>query len=302
VPDTVAAPAALRVAAADGFGLAATWYESAASAPPGRQGGLVLVVPATGVRRRLYDPLATFLAAQGFDVLTWDWRGTGESRPHTLRGFRATMTDWATLDLGGVLAWAARRTDGGRLLAIGHSFGGQVLGFTSGEAAEAAGLAGDRGAPVAAAVTVAAQSGYWRLWPRPRRYSLALLWYVGMPALTTLCGFFPSSRLGLGEDLPAGVARQWARWCRSPRYLGDYGGHARFTAPILALSFADDTFASRRAVEALHREYRAAPVEHRHLSPGELGVRSVGHFGLFKPGVPALWQAMAGWLRHPGSG
>lgn len=285
----------LRIPAGDGFELAATCYSADASALASR--GLVLVVPATGVPRRLYHPLATFLAAQGFDALTWDWRGTGESRPSTLRGFQATMTDWATLDFGGVLAWTAGPAHGRRLLAIGHSFGGQVLGLASAAAATEGGP--DRGTPFAAAVTVAAQSGYWGHWPRPQRYLYALLWYLGMPALTTLCGYFPSSRLGLGEDLPAGVARQWARWCRSPAYMGDYSGHARFKAPILALSFADDSFASRDAVEALHREYRATSVEHRHVSPVELGVPRIGHFGFFKPGVPALWQQVADWLASP---
>jgi hypothetical protein len=109
----VASPTALRIAAADGLELAATSYAGEA----GASRGLVLLVPATGVRRRLYHPLAGFLAECGFDALTWDWRGTGESRPCRLRGFHATMTDWATLDLGGVLAWAAGRARGPLLAA-----------------------------------------------------------------------------------------------------------------------------------------------------------------------------------------
>jgi predicted alpha/beta hydrolase len=120
-----------------------------------------------------------------------------------------------------------------------------------------------------------------------------------MPVLTSLCGYFPSHRLGLGEDLPAGVAREWARWCRSPAYMDDYLGHAAFTSPMLALSFADDSFAPRRAVEALHRQYRAAAIEHRHVAPSDYGATRIGHFGFFKPGIPGLWKETTDWLARP---
>jgi predicted alpha/beta hydrolase len=274
----------LRLAARDGFALGATLYEAAAAT--GEPRPLALIAPATGVLRRLYQPFASFLAGAGFDVLTWDWRGTGDSRPPSLRGFAATMTDWAALDFAGALDWAAAHAGERPLLAVGHSFGGQALGL----------VADDAPASLAAAVTVAAQSGYWGRWPSPQRYYYAGIWYLLVPALTALYGYFPSRLLGFGEDLPAGVARQWARWCRSPGYLGDWRGHERFAAPILALGFADDPYAPRAAVDELHRHYAAAAVERRQLAPHELGVRRIGHFGFFKPGVPALWREVAGWM------
>jgi predicted alpha/beta hydrolase len=157
-------------------------------------------------------------------------------------------------------------------------------------------VAGDGGDALTAAVTVAAQSGYWGRWPSPKRYYYAGVWYVLIPALTALCGYFPSRLLGLGEDLPAGVARQWARWCRSRDYLGDWRGHERFAAPILALSFADDPYAPAAAVDALHEHYAAAPVERRHLRPQEVGATRIGHFGFFKPGVPELWREVSRWM------
>ena len=269
-----------RIAAADGLPLGASVYPPAAE-PVGR----VLVVPATGVARRLYDPFARHLAAAGFEVVTWDWRGTGDSRPASLRGFPASLRDWARVDLAGVIAWARERRPALPLLAVGHSFGGQSLGL----APEARHLAG--------AVTVAAQSGWWGHWPRPRRWVYALLWHVAMPGLSHLLGYFPSSRLGLGEDLPRGVALEWARWCRSPSYLGDWSGHRALAVPILALGFTDDAYAPAAAVDALHREYAAAAVERRQVSPADAGVRHIGHFGFFKPGLPALWDEVAAWLR-----
>lgn len=271
---------AVHLRAADGFLLGATEFR--ATAPIDRA---VLIVPATGVQRRLYRPFAEHLASRGFDVVTWDWRGTGESRPRSLRGFPASLTTWATQDLAGAIAWAAERYPAHRLLAVGHSFGGQAVGLAP-NAGRLAGL-----------VTVAAQSGYWGHWPAPRRWAHAALWYVGMPGLTALCGYFPARRLGAGEDLPAGVAGEWARWCRRPDYLGDYSGHRRFAQPLLALSFTDDPVAPPRAVEALHREYAAAALTRRAVAPGDVGATRLGHFGFFAPGrAPALWDEVATWL------
>ncbi len=43
--------------------------------------GAVIVNPATGVLARYYHRYARFLAGHGFDVLTYDYRGIGLSRP-----------------------------------------------------------------------------------------------------------------------------------------------------------------------------------------------------------------------------
>ncbi len=268
----------LTVPATDGFALAATWHGG------DRPSRVALLAPATGVRRRLYEEYARHLAQRGFGVLTWDWRGTGDSRPRSLRGFPATMRGWAECDFEGVLRWARERFTAAPLVAVGHSFGGQAIGLVP--SAEA----------LSAAVTVGAQSGYWGHWPPPRKYLYAALWHVVFPALTRAFGYFPSRLLRIGEDLPSGVALQWARWCRTPEYLGAWRGHAAFAAPILALSFSDDPYAPRAAVEALHLRYGRGDFQHRHFQPRDVGRERIGHFGFFRPGVESLWSETAQWL------
>jgi predicted alpha/beta hydrolase len=275
-------PADVTLRASDGIELAATLFEGDAT-----QGRALIIAPATGVRREFYAPLATFLSTAGFHVLTFDWRGIGGSRAGSLRGFDASMTLWGTRDLPAAIDYAATRWPNARLHALGHSFGGQSLG-----------LAPDA-RRLSSAVTVAAQSGYYGHWPRPSRYKYALLWRALMPGITRLAGYFPSRRMGLGEDLPAGVALEWARWCRTPDYLGDYSGHRRFVAPLLAYSFADDDYAPRGAVEWLHGKYGTKELEHRHLEPRALGAKRIGHFGFFRAGdaTAPLWRQTVEWLR-----
>jgi predicted alpha/beta hydrolase len=271
----------LTIPAADGFSLAATLFGDDSRAAE----RVVLIAPATGVKRRLYRPFAEFLAAEGFAVATWDWRGTGDSRPPSLRGFEATMRHWGERDLAGVIDWVTARYPNARLGAVGHSFGGQSVG-----------LAKNR-ERIRRLATIGAQSGYLGHWPRPQRYMYAALWYVAVPLATRLAGFFPARFFRLGEDLPSGVALQWALWCRSPAYLGEWSGHRSFAGPILSIGFMDDPFAPPGAVQALHARYGSKKQQHWLIAPEELGATKIGHFGFFRPGVtPTLWRDVADWL------
>jgi predicted alpha/beta hydrolase len=266
--------------ALDGYRLGASLFH-----PAGDARRVALMVPATGVPQRLYTAYARFLAQRGIATLTWDWRGIGRSRPGRLRGFHATMRDWATLDLGGALSHVARHFPQLPVTAVAHSFGAQAIGLSSGS---------ER---LHALVTVAGPSGYWGHFGRPEKYGYAALWYVGMPVLSRVLGYFPSRMFRFGEDLPRGVALEWARWCRSPEYLGTWEGHARFSAPLLALSFTDDRYAPPASTDALHDRYVRAPQTRRYIDPVEIGAQRIGHFGFFREGlVPALWHDTAEWL------
>lgn len=281
------AVAPLTLVTEDGFPLAATRYRARAALR-----GVVVVAPATGVRMRYYAAFAEFLASQGFEVLTWDWRGIGDSRHEAgWRDRRLTMRAWGERDLTAAIAWAARRDNGAPVLFVGHSFGGQALGLAPNA---------DR---VARAVLVTAQHGWLGHWPRRDRLGLRLLWQGVMPFLATTLGRFPSSWFGLGEDLPRGVAHDWAAWGRRREHLGSWGGHAALTLPLLVYSVSDDRFAPPRAVEALVRQYAQANVSLRSLRPAEFGVDALGHWAFFRAGVmTALWHEVATFLGEGDAG
>ncbi len=276
-------PRELTVRAADGVTLAATAWE-----PQREPRGGVLINSATGVLRAWYAPFAAFLASRGLLVLTYDYRGIGGSRPRSLVGHPARMRDWGQQDAEAALQWMLARTP--RVAVVGHSFGGQALGLMP-------------SAPrLRAALLVAAQSGWWGHWRGVRRVGLWALWHLAIPAACATFGFFPGRLLGAAQDLPAGVAREWARWGRLPRYVADdeggalAGGYARLACPLRACSFADDGFAPAEAVDGLLELYAAAEREHVHLHPRELG-RPIGHWGFFRErNREPLWLDAAGWL------
>lgn len=276
----------LRLHARDGFRLAASLYEPA---PDQDRDAAVLINSATAVPRGYYDAFARYLAGEGFSVLTYDYRGIGGSRPKSLRGFRARMLQWAEEDQVGMIDWIGGHLRPRHLLVVGHSVGGQMVGLAPNN---------DR---LDAFLGVAAQNGYFGHWPADQRFRIALRWYLAMPAASWIFGYLPGW-LGTKEDLPRGVAREWAAWCRRPGFV--FQGHEerrrgfqRFTKPVLAFGFEDDPYAPRQAVESLLREYRNAPVTHRHVHPQEVGATEIGHFGFFRERFRnTLWRESADWL------
>lgn len=271
----------IEIPTADGATLGASLFEP--KVDPRAQ---VIIHGATAVPHRYYRRFATFLAERGFRVLAYDYRGVGASGPTDLRSSTATMTEWAELDAPAAVARLVEERPDLPLLAVGHSFGGQV-----------ATLLECVPAPVGVA-HVGAQLGALRLHPLSRRIRYTASLGVVVPALTAAAGYLPRSA-GLGVALPSGVAREWASWCLSPDYYlsahPEYAPRlASYRGAIYSLGFTDDTFAPPRTVRALLRRHPSARVVHQLVAPRDLGVAELGHFGAFREAHRAtLWEAMA---------
>lgn len=247
----------------------------------------VLIHGATAVPSGFYRGYAEHLAQQGFRVLTYDYRGVGVSRELPVHADAVVMRDWID-DANAAQQWLHARAPGLPLLAIGHSFGGQI----------AATIEGGRRAD--AIVLVGAQGGWYGRFPQPARTRLWLSLRVVLPALVKTFGYLPAWT-GLGEDLPPGVALQWARWCRSPEYylseLPELAPRLRsFSGRVLALSFADDEIAPLANVQWLLDKHGSAVIDHVHLTPQEVGKKEIGHFGFFRRGASGLWPRVDAFL------
>jgi predicted alpha/beta hydrolase len=197
----VTSQAADRRIDAQGHTLAASVFEA-----PGSD-TVVLVNAATGVPRQFYKYFAAYFRDNGWTTVTYDYRGIGELAPPSLRGFTVRMRDWALIDIPEVIDWVSSEFRPRRLFAVGHSFGGQGIGLI------------ERPQRITAMVGVSAQSGYWGVQGGAEKYRARFAVTVLIPVLTRLFGYFPWSRFAAGEDLPAGVALEWARWCRDRNYL-----------------------------------------------------------------------------------
>jgi predicted alpha/beta hydrolase len=275
------------ITTADGGTIAALLYP--AEAPR----ATVLLHPATAVTQGYYEQFARWLAGLGLNVLTYDYRGTGASRaPGGLRACRVTMSGWMIDDVGAVTRWAARRFAGLPLLAVGHSVGGHAIALS------------DETTCLRAAVLVASHAGTSRL-IRGARERLRVRFVMRMlaPLLCALFGYMPGRRIGLGEDLPASVMRQWSRWTALPRYFFDdpwmeaEARMARQRLPLLVLGFDDDPWANPDAIGMLVAPLANAPVERRQIAARDAGVPAIGHMGFFRKRCAAvLWPQVGDWL------
>jgi predicted alpha/beta hydrolase len=288
----------ITLPATDGYPLAATLF-----LPRGAKRHAVLINSATAVPRRLYCGFAGYLARRGCAVLTYDYRGTGDSRrqaltgpnqPNSLVGFKASMSDWAAQDITAAVTWMRERYKTLPFAYVGHSFGGQALGLLP------------NNAKIERALLIAAQAGYWKLMTAPERYRVyALLNFVGRP-LTHVLGYMPG-KVGLGMDLPKDAFLQWTGWVMSPRYLFDDAGldalqnFPKYQGALRALCMSDDPWATRPAVELLCSGFTSIEPEIITVTPAGAGAARIGHMGFFKPEHrDTLWRGAAEWLEAGG--
>jgi predicted alpha/beta hydrolase len=277
----------VELQALDGRPLGAQFYDAPGHSRPRRA---ALIHCGAGIPAVRYRRFAAFLAESGVPTLTYDYRGIGWSRPPSLRGFAATAEDWAEYDCAGAIAWLRERFPAAHLVGIAHSVGALLHG--------GAHNAGEQGA----LALICPHTGYYGDYRALYRLPMAALWHGVMPVLTRLCGYFPASRLGLGEDIPAGLAMQWAAR-RSPELRPAGSGAAEersrrllercaaLERPALVVSVSDDAFATPAAAQRLLSYYpRVSAHEHFVVTPASASMRRVGHFGFFRrEAAAALW-------------
>ena len=292
LPDTTPGKP-FKETASDGFILGGfTWrHPSRDAARP-----VVIINAATSVRCRHYSRFADYLFARGFDVITYDYRGIGESRPASLKGLQASWTDWGALDFEAMLKRAQREFPRQPIDVVGHSFGGCAAGL------------GASGHLIRRLVTVGAQFAYWRDYAPAHRWRMFGKWHVLMPLVTMLYGYFPGKRLGWLEDTPAGVVRDWslstARYEKRPsgRTISKTAGQLPFagvTAQTLAISISDDPYGTIPAIERLLRYSTGSLNTHLRIAPEDIGEEEVGHFAFFRSAYQAtLWPIALAWLQN----
>lgn len=279
----------ITLRAPDGVDLAARVYE-----PAGAARGSVVVGGAMGVRQDFYAGFAGWLAGQGWRVTTFDYRGSGDSAPADLRGYRADLFDW-TRDYEAAIDAAHAALPGAPLYLLGHSLGAQLPGLLANQH------------KVSGLLSIAAGSGYWRENAPQLKRIVPYFWFVLVPIATRLFGYFPGKKLRKVGDLPAGVILQWRKWCLHPRYsVGAEGeaarqAYARARFPVVALSISDDELMTLRGTHSLVSLYENAPTQVERIAPTDLQVRRIGHFGAFRsehetkmwPRIAARLQALA---------
>ncbi len=249
-----------------------------------------------GVPAARYARFARYIAANGYPFLTYDYRGIGASRPASLRTLHAGVEDWSEFDCGGAIAYLRSSYRAAELVGMAHSLGALLIG----------------GAPNVAEISrfvfIGAHTGYYKDYLRRYRLPMAVLWHGVMPIMTRAFGYFPARLLRLGEDIPAGIAMQWAAR-RSPDFRPEsardvdrartiIGRYAKVAGNVLVLEVADDAFATQAGTRRLLGIFSGLRASHLRVFPAEAGMKKIGHFGFFRRQAEnVLWPRLVRFLR-----
>ncbi|RJP82676.1 MAG: alpha/beta fold hydrolase [Desulfobacteraceae bacterium] len=252
---------------------------------------VVIICSALGVPQQFYSGFSIFLAEHGCTVVTFDYRGTGESKNIGLRGRDIMMQDWGQLDMDAVMDEAIQ-WGMGPIFLVGHSAGGQLFGLSP------------QSKHLKGVILAPASSANAGLYPFPTRFLFYLMWHLFIPLLAFKRDQFPARKIRLASmDAPSGVMKQWSKWAGNPDYLFsrdsglDTSRYAELHMPILAYGFSDDKYASEKAIRHLLSRFKSAEIQFHFMDVKQMGIGSVGHFGFFKEKMKtSLWQQTLKWL------
>jgi predicted alpha/beta hydrolase len=251
---------------------------------------IVIIMPAMGVNASFYTPFALSLVKRGLNVVTADLRGHGESsiRPDRTTDFgysKMVLYDWPC-----IIAQVKMLFPHSPAIILGHSLGGQlsILYLSENPAA------------IDRLIMVAAPSLFYKDWRFPR--SIALLFSTQIfHWIAKAFGNFPGRKIGIGGTEAVQLVGDWARVVRKGRYdminpSVDYESRMRMLQiPVLAISFADDGYAPKRAVDRLCQKMPHTSLTRWHFAPEDFGCKKLGHFWWINQSEP-LTERISRWL------
>jgi predicted alpha/beta hydrolase len=249
---------------------------------------VMVIAPTGGQLKEFYDPFARYCQDHGFAVISFDYRGMGESAGDNPKGYKASMHQWAVQDIDAVLLHAKKSFPLHEIIHVGHCIGGEIVGLAQ---------ASQYISRLVLINSALSCSRFWRWRDRFRvmgnRTIIRLInaWY----------GYFPLRRMGHMSNVPRGVIHEWANWCQHPNGLFDSypdNNYRKLQIPILSFSFADDWHCPPAAVQELLHHFTSATVEWQHYQPKDLGLSAIGHMGFFIPDKmkDKLWERVVDWM------
>ncbi|PWJ43014.1 alpha/beta hydrolase family protein [Sediminitomix flava] len=277
----------IRITCSDQFQLAGTLYK-----PQTNTKGAIMLAPATGIRRRFYNSFATFLAEQGFGVISFENRGIGDSINGSINSINASLVNWGVLDMRAVLEELKSQFPNQSYHLVGHSAGGQLVGLM------------ENASELKSMFSFASSSGSLSNMEYPFKFSALFFLNFFIPFSNLFFGKTNSQWVGMGEPLPKKVASQWSKWCNSKGYVeADFGKEIKnhhyntLSRPSMWLYATDDGIANHKNVNDMVRVFPKSETEIVALHPKELGIKTLGHMSFFSSKNKNLWKYALDWLK-----
>lgn len=269
----------VKIEAKDGYKLSAHLFE-----PENPNGKFLIVNSATGVRQQVYFNFANHLSKKGFTVLTYDYRGIGESKPKKMKGFVGSMRMWGSEDFAGISEYVFSKYSSFDVFCLGHSVGALIAGMNPDSL------------KIKKFVFIATQKAYVGNLDFKTKLLAYSAFSVFLPLSTNLLGYFPAHWFGLGETLPKGTAFDWQTLILNKKStnkllesIPDYS--KKLTQDVTILEIQDDSWVTRKGIESLMSEtYPNMNYRIRRILTSESQAGEIGHVNFFRSYNEKLWQ------------
>ncbi len=252
----------------------------------------IVFAPAVAVPQKFYFNIAQDLAQKGCNVFTFDYRGIGSSISQSIQSLKDHgYFSWAA-DFKAVSKFAKDEFPDNTQYMIGHSFGGNSIGFS------------DAYQYYDKYLTIASQFGYYKHFALKMQFLIYLNFKFFVPITTSILGYYPSNWFGLGSPLTTKTAKDWAIYLLHPDSMLHFTKMNKSThykdikESILLVSIDDDLFAPKKSVDILgERVYNNANVTRKHIKPADYNLKTIGHFDFFrKKNQDILWPIIYDWF------
>ena len=151
--------------------------------------GAVIIAPATGIKQGFYAQFASFLAEQGYGVITYDNRGIGASLTGKISKSIATLQCWGEQDQTAALEQLMINFPDTRYHLVGHSAGGQLIGLMA------------NSNKLSSVFNFACSSGRLKNMPVPHKLKAHFFMNFYIPLSNIIFGHTKSQWVGMGETI-----------------------------------------------------------------------------------------------------
>ena len=248
-------------------------------------GKLLLINSATGVKQQIYFSFSKYFAENGFTVITYDYRGIGESKPKKMRGFDASMRTWGTVDFTTLTDFIQIEYPTYTKFSLGHSVGALILGMN------------DYSKNFEKFIFVGTQDAYIGNLTFSVAATALLGFGFALPVMTHFFGYFPAHRFGLGESLPKGVAFDWQTLILNQKSTSKLyekiGGNSSkdLNQEAFIIHAEDDTWVTQKGMtNLLNNVYPNMKTTYREIKTSESEKGEIGHVNFFRSFNKNLWK------------
>ncbi len=229
---------------------------------------------------RVYQPYLEYLASHNFASVLWDYRGSGASAPDDMSKCDYKYSDYGTKDMPAIKSYIDHKFPKLPKLLIGHSAGGQQVGFMH------------NNHDFKGMIAIAVSTGYAPFMPLNFRIKSNYFFYIFTPLSIRFNGFLNAKKYKIMENLPKNVVLEWRAWCSKEHYLFDEafygktipkGNFQELPFPIQVYYAADDTISSVKNVKNFWKHIKSTKaIDFTKFEPKDLDVDKIDHFGYFK--------------------